>query len=274
MRIIYVAVFLTIGLLSSCNNSKSNKKTENDDHGETTKKSEVKIQSYASKVKENSSVEIEWVDVPAGNFVMGSPTSEYQRELNEEQKKVTLKAFKISTYEITFTQYDAFCEATGREKPKDEGWGRGKRPVINVGWHDAKDFAQWVGARLPTEAEWEYACRAGTTTRYNVGDSITREQANFMFKIPSEEEKYIGGDATVEVGSYAPNSWGIYDMHGNVFEWCSDEYDGPEGSNCLTYLIRGGGFFSIQETLRSARRIAKTPDFALPPLGIRLVKDE
>ncbi|WP_435262073.1 formylglycine-generating enzyme family protein [Tenacibaculum sp. nBUS_03] len=274
MRIIYVAVILTIGLLFSCNNSKSTKKTESNDKGESIKKIEVKIQSYASKVNENSTVEIDWIDVPAGNFVMGSPEDELQREYNEVQRKVSIKAFKISKYEITFDQYDAFCDATGREKPKDEDWGRGKRPVINVGWQDAKDFAEWVGARLPTEAEWEYACRAGTTTRYNVGDSITREQANFMFEVPGEEEKYIGGDATVEVGSYPPNAWGIYDMHGNVFEWCSDEYHGPEGNNCLTYVIRGGGFFSVQETLRSARRIAKTPDFALPPLGIRLVKNK
>ena len=168
---------------------------------------------------------IEWVDIPAGTFIMGSPKGEMEREKNETQHQVTLSAFKMSKYEITYEQYDRFCEATGRKKPDDSGWGRDSRPVMRVSWDDAKAFADWMGCRLPTEAEWEYACRAGTTTTYYTGNNLTTDQANYNGNYPyykNPKGAYI--ERTVRVGNYEPNAWGLYDMYGNVWEWCSDWY--------------------------------------------------
>ncbi|MGI6369176.1 MAG: formylglycine-generating enzyme family protein [Ignavibacteria bacterium] len=212
---------------------------------------------------------IEWVSIPAGTFMMGSPKSEVGRGHDEIQHQVTLSAFKISKYEITFEQYDMFCEATGREKPDDAGWGRGKRPVINVSWHDATAFAEWLGCRLPTEAEWEYACRAGTSTTFNTGDNITTSQANYS------------SSKTMAVGSFAPNKWGLYDMHGNVWEWCSDWYgyyssgSNPTGAASGSYRVfRGGSWCNIVRYCRSAYRSYNTPDYRNNNIGFRLVLSE
>ena len=102
-------------------------------------------------------VEIEWVSIPAGTFTMGStsPTNDHHEFKESPHHSVSLSEFKMSKYEVTFDQYDAFCAATGRQKPDDNGWGRGNRPVINVDWNDATAFAEWMGCWLPTEAEWE-----------------------------------------------------------------------------------------------------------------------
>ena len=214
---------------------------------------------------------VEWVSIPAGTFTMGSPQSEWGEWDNETQHQVTLSAFKISKYQITFEQYDMFCEATGREKPKDTCvWGRGKRPVINVSWDDAAAFAEWMGCRLPTEAEWEYACRAGTTTPFNTGDSITTSQAHF------------NNLQTMPVGSFAPNEWGLYDMHGNVWEWCSDWYGpyssgsqtNPKGPSSGSFRINRGGSWGLDESFcRSAIR-GMSPGGPSDEIGIRLVLPE
>lgn len=229
---------------------------------------------------------IEWVSIPAGTFTMGSPKTEADRDFYEDQHQVTLSAFKISKYEITFKQYDQFCDSTHREKPSDEGWGRGNRPVINVGWEDAEAFAEWMGCRLPTEAEWEYATRAGTTTPFNTGTCLTLKEANFNATIAYPGctiDKFR--EKTKPVGSYAPNAWGLYDTHGNVWEWCSDWYNyytsesktnptgGPKNSN-ETKVMRGGGWRTLAYECRSAARGYGSTKFKYLLLGFRVAMSE
>jgi formylglycine-generating enzyme required for sulfatase activity len=171
------------------------------------------------------------VSIPAGTFIMGSPVDEPVRDSSEGQHQVTLSAFKMGKYEVTFEQYDAFCHATHHSKPADEeNWGRGMRPVINVTWDDAIAYCQWLSQqtgkkyRLPTEAEWEYACRGGTTTLFNTGECLTEAKANYdgYFSGGCNKGQMLG--TTLPVGSFAPNAWGLYDMHGNAMEWCADWY--------------------------------------------------
>ena len=213
---------------------------------------------------------IDWATIPAGSFLMGSNLKEINRVSDETQHRVTLSGFKMSKYEVTFEQYDAFCEATNRELP-DEGWGRGQHPVINVSWDDATDYATWMGCRLPTEAEWEYACRAGSTTPFNTGKSLSTIQAK------------IEGNETNEVGSFAANAWGLFDMHGNVSEWCSDWYGAypstaqtnPKGPKTGTGRVyRGGSWGDGANRSRAAYRSNSHPENSYSNLGFRLVLPE
>jgi formylglycine-generating enzyme required for sulfatase activity len=207
---------------------------------------------------------IRWTNIPAGTFMMGSPEIEADKEDDEPQHQVTVSAFRISIYEITFKQYDLFCKATGRKLAGDEGWGRKGRPVINVTWEDAKAFADWAGCRLPTEAEWEYAARARTITPFNTGSCLSTNKSNFDGTKPySDCSKGIFRKRTTTVGTFDSNGWDLYDMHGNVFEWCSNYYGplskdtqiDPKGPPMGAFhVIRGGSWNSEGAHCRSAHR--------------------
>jgi len=213
---------------------------------------------------------IEFIDIGEGTYIMGSPANEIGREDNEIQHEVTLSTFKMSKYPVTNDQYDLFCEATGRAKPR--GRRQGNLPVTQVSWHDANAFAEWIGCRLPTEAEWEYAARAKTNTPFYTGGSLTPDQANF------------NGEKPLSVGSFPPNAFGLYDMHGNILEWCSDWYEaynlddtlnpkGPAAGN--QKVNRGGGFWDPALRCRSAFRGGGTPPGNRGAgLSFRIVKDE
>ncbi len=172
------------------------------------------------------------VVVPAGSFLMGAPTSEEGRTDDEgPQHTVTIdEPFAVGKYEVTFDEWDA-CVADGgcSEKPHDQGWGRGDRPVINVSSNNAKEYVDWLKKKtgklyhLPSEAQWEYAARAGTSTPFWTGPTISTDQANYDGSYtygPGQKGEYR--KRTTPVDTFAANPWGLHDMHGNVWEWVED----------------------------------------------------
>ena len=213
----------------------------------------------------------EMVVVQAGSFLMGSPSHEAGRGNDEGPRhRVTIaRPFAVGKYEVTFAEWDA-CVADGGcggHRPGDEGWGRGRRPVINVSWDDAKAYVRWLNRktgkqyRLPSEAEWEYAARAGTTTRYNWGDDIGRNRANCNGCGSRWDRKQTG-----PVGSFRANVFGLHDVHGNVREWVEDcwkgSYEGAPsdgsartGGDCGSRVLRGGSWIRLPRFLRSASRL-------------------
>ncbi|TVR88541.1 MAG: formylglycine-generating enzyme family protein [Saprospirales bacterium] len=229
---------------------------------------------------------IEWVEVPGGEFMMGSPEDEEDRLDNEVQHLVQVDSFRIAKYPVTFAQYEKFCRDTDRPIPDDNGWGKGTRPVINVNWRDAMAFAEWAGYRLPTEAEWENACRGGTTSPFNTGECLDSDQANYNGANPYGDcEAGITLGMTVQVGNYDPNDWGIHDMHGNVWEWVQDWFHiypdsrrvNPSGPEQPEYgehkIIRGGAWNSPADMCRCARRMSGEPGDEYLFVGFRLAAD-
>ena len=235
------------------------------------------------------------VAVPAGSFSMGGPESEAPYSSSDErpQRTVSVHALAASAFEVTFAEWDR-CVAEGGcggYSPDDEGWGRGDRPVVNVSWHDAQRYVGWLSRktgqtyRLPTEAEWEYAARADTTTPFHTGGTISPQQANFYGGCQYASGDCPGGlyrEQTVPTGSFAPNAFGLYDVHGNVWEWVQDCYgsyqnapaDGSasEDGNCAYRIVRGGSWFSKPWVLRSANRNGGSPGERHDDLGFRVVR--
>jgi formylglycine-generating enzyme required for sulfatase activity len=230
----------------------------------------------------------EMVVVPAGKFMMGSPPGEVGGTDDERpQRKVTIaRPFAVGKYEVTFGEWDACVAAGGcRHNPHDgsygsTGWGRGKRPVINVSWDDiTQEYLPWLSKktgktyRLLSEAEWEYAARAGTTTPFWWGSSISTSQANYYGQAAyGDGPKGEIRQKTVPVDSFAANPWGLYNVHGNVWEWVQDcwnpSYSGApsDGSawttgyrDCRDRVLRGGSWTSVPHGLRSASRRGYIP---------------
>ena len=235
----------------------------------------------------------EMIDLPGGEFWMGSPPEEPERFADEGPRhKVRVRPFSIGKYAVTFAQYDAFAEATGRTKPSDAGWGRDQRPVVNVGWGDAVAYAQWLSAqtgeayRLPSEAEWEYVVRAGSETAFWTGRCIHTDQANYdgnndYHGCGAKTGGYCG--KTVPVGSLPANPWGLHEVLGNVWEWVQDHYhdtyagapaDGGawESGGGSARVSRGGSWFNGPRYLRSAVRSGNEPDDGDDKHGFRLAK--
>jgi formylglycine-generating enzyme required for sulfatase activity len=157
--------------------------------------------------------------LPGGVFTMGQDDSPYDEE--KPAHSVRVDAFSIGHYPVTFAEYDRFCDATKREKSRDDGWGRGERPVIRVSWEDAQAYCDWLSRetgeryRLATEAEWEYACRAGTDSQWCCGNDEAQLDDYVWYAKNS-------GRKTQPVGQKRSNAWHLHDMHGNVWEWCQD----------------------------------------------------
>ncbi|MBK7677044.1 MAG: formylglycine-generating enzyme family protein [Candidatus Accumulibacter sp.] len=214
------------------------------------------------------------VVIPAGSLLMGSPAAEKgRRDWEGPQHKVTLpQAFAVGRYEVTFDEWDACVAAGGyRHTPGDHNRGRGRRLVINVSWNDAQASISWLatktgkGYRLLSEAEWEYAARAGTTTAYPWGDVPGSRRANL-----AGSGSQWSGSQTAPVGSFPPNGFGLHDMIGNVWEWTQDcrndsHQGGPadglarEGGDCGRRVVRGGSWGSRPELARAAYRYSGGP---------------
>ena len=220
-----------------------------------------------------------------GEFVMGSPRDEIGRDGDEVQHKVRLtKGFWLGKYEVTQEQWSSVM---GRNPSGFRG--NKQRPVDRISWYDCHEFVNRLnsvyncGARLPTEAEWEYACRAGTTTAYSWGNMLNGDMANCNGDKPcgtSVRGPYIRG--TTPVGHYGANPWGFCDMHGNVYEWCEDTCtDYPEGEvvdplvreGCTCRVMRSGCWCFGARYCRSANRIRSNPSNIDGYTGFRLCCD-
>ena len=226
----------------------------------------------------------ELVYIRGGSFSMGSDVAPFAPD-EKPVHTVELKSFAIGQFEVTFDEYMEFAMATGRDVPPDEGWGRGRRPVINVSWEDALSYTMWLSEqtgrhyRLPTEAEWEYAATGGADTYYWWGFKLGEGRAN-CFNCGSQWD----GVSTAPAGSFSANGYGLYSTAGNVMEWVADCYHNSyagaptDGSawvdaDCRDRVVRGGAFNKSGDALRAARRSRQDMQTRLAALGFRVVRD-
>jgi formylglycine-generating enzyme required for sulfatase activity len=254
--------------------------------GNTDSKTRTVTVTGARSVDLNASVAMDMLWVPAGTFTMGSPVTEADRQADrEDEHNVTLtKGFYLGKYEVTQAQYEA---VTGSNPSEFNATGNGNRPVEKVNWTEAVAFctqlttqeqnagrlpAGWAYV-LPTESQWEYACRAGTTTAYSWGATIAAGNANWNHGADHNQ--------TVNVGQFSANPLGFYDMHGNVWEWTADRYQAayPTGNPVIDptgpasgslRVHRGGSWIDGGPVLRSAQRHTKSPSDRLNRLGFRV----
>lgn len=218
----------------------------------------------------------EMIWLPGGTFTMGDDGRSLINEGPAHQ--VILSNFAIGKYPVTFEEYDAFCDATNREKPSDQGWGRGRQPVINIDWEQAKAYCDWLSKetgqeyQLLTEAQWEYACRAGSKTDYYFGDSEEELEKYAWYRSNADGK-------THPVGEKLANQWQLHDMHGNVREWVNDWYNNypaepqqnPSGPvSGSDRVIRGGSWYSGAGDCRSAYRLHDGPTARRSNLGFRI----
>lgn len=236
-----------------------------------------------------------FIVLPEGQFTMGS-ADKSASAMESPQRTVSVASFALARSEVSFAHYDAFVEATGYRRPSAGDWGRGEQAVIDVSWDDVQAYINWLneayggGFRLPSEAEWEYAVRAGTSTRFSVGNCLNFEQANFAVTSKYQGCMRPSGEAAARPqppGRYAANPWGLFDMHGNVWEWLADcwhrDYRGApatsrpwldsEGGKCNARVIRGGSWRSALSYLRSSARYVEPAYRRNDSLGFRLARD-
>lgn len=237
-----------------------------------------------------NSLGMEFVLIPAGTFIIGSPPDEPYRNKDEVQHQVTIsEPFYLQVTEVTLKQWMALMgrKLFGRRKGADN------MPVVKVSWHDCMDFIRKLNAlsewsyRLPTEAEWEYVCRAGSSTAYSWGNTIDCGKAMYSNNslkskecLDSVRSRGLTIDQPAPVKSYPPNAWGLYDMHGNVWEWCQDWYGDyppsakidPLGPDSGTMRVRrGGSWFKYGYSCRSANRNCAHPSSRYQTTGFRLI---
>lgn len=226
----------------------------------------------------------EMVVIPAGRFQMGSDGASDEQPVHP----VTFRRpFAMSRTEVTFALWDqCVAERACTHKPDDHGWGRDDRPVIEISYNDiVREFLPWLSKRaghryrLPSEAEWEYAARAGTTTVYSWGDAVGQGNANCDRCGSRWDNK-----TTAPVASFAANAFGLFDMHGNVWEWTADCYEksykgapadgrARAKNGCGNLVVRGGGWNDRPQYLRSAIRYGDPPGYRSIYVGLRLVRD-
>jgi formylglycine-generating enzyme required for sulfatase activity len=232
----------------------------------------------------------EMVLIPAGEYPMGSPDRQGQND-ERPQHRVYVSAFYIDRYEVTNRIYKRFLEETGNDEPpywNDPKYDAPDQPVVGVTFYDAQAYARWAGKRLPTEAEWEKAARGGLVgTRYAWGDDTP--DADGTYRANYDPGNRVGSDAdgyafTAPVGSYPPNGYGLYDMAGNVWEWCNDRYvpdyysdspaSDPKGPDAgATRVLRGGSWFGRDDFLRASARYHLSATTAYDNVGFRCAKD-
>jgi formylglycine-generating enzyme required for sulfatase activity len=245
--------------------------------GETSFLLSFRPQSFTETV---NGVSFEMISLQGGTFTMGSPADEADRGSDETQHQVALSDFAIGKYEITQKLWEVIMGSNPSNFIGNE------LPVERISWNEVQEFIQKLNLktgktyRLPTEAEWEYACRAGTSAPFNTGNNLTTSQANYDGKYPyNNNTKGKYQNKTLPVGSFTPNAWGLYDMHGNVWEWCNDWFGNysngsitnPQGVKFgASRVRRGGGWSNRAQFCRSAYRNNFSPDSRDYSIGFRL----